>query len=277
MLNLVGSKADRQYIMDQNNVGGLDLVDMLKKYGKVVDYMTEPMVADFYGVDLSAINYHGTNSRAELENYGYRTYKRSEILKMDLPFLEKIPNRGLRLYPIKAVILIGMMLTESEVAAKLRNDIMNKIFNPKDDIEKRLDRLENMMMTMIKSLGDVVEKLATNTKYVEAPKTRAPKTRVPKTRAANFSTLPTVRNIAKPFGITPIEANKILEENGIIKRSDNGKGSILNEEYEDRWGTTIYEDGKEPYVRYFDLGVNSLTKIFSRITNASEQEQLNLF
>ena len=272
MLNLVGSKADRQYIMDQNNVGGLDLVDMLKKYGKVVDYMTEPMVADFYGVDLSAINYHGTNSRAELENYGYRTYKRSEILKMDLPFLEKIPNRGLRLYPIKAVILIGMMLTESEVAAKLRNDIMNKIFNPKDDIEKRLDRLENMMMTMIKSLGDVVEKLATNTKYVEAPKTRAPKT-----RAANFSTLPTVRNIAKPFGITPIEANKILEKHGIIRRSDNGKGSILNEEYEDRWGTTIYEDGKEPYVRYFELGVNSITKIFSRIINASEQEQLNLF
>ena len=105
----------------------------------------------------------------------------------------------------------------------------------------------------------------------------APKTRAVKTRAANFSTLPTVRNIAKPFGITPIEANKILEKHGIIRRSDNGKGSILNEEYEDRWGTTIYEDGKEPYVRYFDLGVNSITKIFSRITNASEQEQLDLF
>ena len=99
----------------------------------------------------------------------------------------------------------------------------------------------------------------------------------PKTRTANFRTLPTVTKIAKPFGMTGTDANKILEENGIIRRSDNGKGSILNEEYEDRWGTTIYEDGKEPYVRYFDLGVNSITKIFSRITNASEQEQLNLF
>ena len=99
----------------------------------------------------------------------------------------------------------------------------------------------------------------------------------PKTRTVNFRTLPTVTKIAKPFGITGTEANKKLEENGIIRRSDNGKGSILNEEYEDRWGTTIYEDGKEPYVRYFELGVNSITKIFSRITNASEQEQLNLF
>lgn len=267
MLNLVGSKADRQYIMDQNNVGGLDLVDMLKKYGEVVDYMTEPMVADFYGVDKGCIMGYGNRNSEELSKYGYKVYKKSEIQNKQLVCLENIPNRGLRLYPIKAVILIGMMLTESEVAAKLRNDIMNKIFNPKDDIEKRLDRLENMMMTMIKSLGDVVEKLATNTKYVEAPKTRT----------ANFRTLPTVTKIAKPFGMTGTDANKILEENGIIRRSDNGKGSILNEEYEDRWGITIYEDGKEPYVRYFELGVNSITKIFSRIINASEQEQLNLF
>ena len=107
-------------------------------------------------------------------------------------------------------------------------------------------------------------------------KLTAPK-EAPKTRTANFRTLPTVTKIAKPFGMTGTDVNKILEENGIIRRSDNGKGSILNEEYEDRWGTTIYEDGKEPYVRYFDLGVNSITKIFSRIINASEQEQLNLF
>ena len=99
----------------------------------------------------------------------------------------------------------------------------------------------------------------------------------PKTRTANFRTLPTVTKIAKPFGMTGTDANKILEKHGIIRRSDNGKGSILNEEYEDRWGTTIYEDGKEPYVRYFELGVNSITKIFSRITNASEQEQLKLY
>ena len=139
--------------------------------------------------------------------------------------------------------------------------------------EDRLDRLEGMaatmetVVTMVKSLTEVVEKLVTTTKVTEQPKTRT----------ANFRTLPTVTKIAKPFGMTGTDANKILEENGIIRRSDNGKGSILNEEYEDRWGITIYEDGKEPYVRYFELGVNSITKIFSRKINASEQQQLNLF
>ena len=130
--------------------------------------------------------------------------------------------------------------------------------------EQIVQMVNEAVKTAVAPLIDRIEKLTT-------PK------EAPKTRTANFRTLPTVTKIAKPFGMTGTDANKILEKHGIIRRSDNGKGSILNEEYEDRWGTTIYEDGKEPYVRYFDLGVNSITKIFSRITNASEQEQLNLF
>lgn len=35
--------------------------------------------------------------------YGYRVYKKSEILNGHLVHLENIPNRGLRLYPIEAV------------------------------------------------------------------------------------------------------------------------------------------------------------------------------
>lgn len=127
-LDLINSVNDRQYIMNAENENKINLIELLKKYGNVVDYMTEPMVANFYGVDISAINYHGTKNKPELEKYGYKTYKRAEILKMDLPFLENIPNRGLRLYSIKAVILIGMMLTESKVAEQLRSDIMNILF-----------------------------------------------------------------------------------------------------------------------------------------------------
>ena len=151
-------------------------------------------------------------------------------------------------------------------------------FKTQQYIEALENRLKQQQISadQIKQMIDEAVKAAVAPIMDRLEKLIAPK-EAPKTRTANFSTLPTVRNIAKPFGITAIDANKILEKHGIIRRSDNGKGSILNEEYEDRWGTTIYEDGKEPYVRYFDLGVNSITKIFSRITNASEQEQLNLF
>ena len=146
--------------------------------------------------------------------------------------------------------------------------------------QQYIEALENRLkQQQVITAEQIVQMVNEAVKTAVAPlieKLTAPK-EAPRTRTANFRTLPTVSKIAKPFGITGKDANKILEENGIIRRSDNGKGSILNEEYEDRWGTTIYEDGKEPYVRYFELGVNSITKIFSRITNASEQEQLNLF
>ena len=148
--------------------------------------------------------------------------------------------------------------------------------------QQYIEALENRLKQQQISVDQIKQMIDEGVKAAVAPimdrleKLIAPK-EAPKTRTANFKTLPAVSKIAKPFGMTGKDANKILEENGIIRRSDNGKGSILNEEYEDRWGTTIYEDDKEPYVRYFDLGVNSITKIFSRITNASEQEQLNLF
>ena len=148
--------------------------------------------------------------------------------------------------------------------------------------QQYIEALENRLKQQVITAEQIAQMINEAVKAAVAPyidrieKLTAPK-EASKTRTANFKTLPTVSKIAKPFGITGKDANKILEENGIIRRSDNGKGSILNEEYEDRWGTTIYEDGKEPYVRYFELGVNSLTKIFSRKINASEQQQLNLF
>ena len=151
-------------------------------------------------------------------------------------------------------------------------------FKTQQYIEALENRLKQQQISadQIKQMIDEAVKAAVAPYFDRFEKLIATK-EAPKTRTANFRTLPTVTKIAKPFGMTGTDANKILEENGIIRRSDNGKGSILNEEYKDRWGVTIYEDGKEPYVRYFDLGVNSITKIFSRITNASEQEQLNLF
>jgi hypothetical protein len=114
--------------MNAENENKINLVELLKKYGNVVDYMTSDMVASLYGVGERAIADIGTTKKDELSKYGYKVYKKSEILNMELPYLENIPNRGLRLYPIKAVIVIGMMLIESKVAEQLRSDIMNILF-----------------------------------------------------------------------------------------------------------------------------------------------------
>ena len=152
-LDLINREEDRQYIMENSSKN--DLIDILKQYGKVVDYFTESMVANFYGVNESAINHIGSRNKEELKKYGYKVYSKSEILKIQLGFLENIPNRGLRLYPIQAVIIIGMMLTESEVAERLRSDIIKKIFSPKEEFN--LDTKE--LLKELRELRREVENL----------------------------------------------------------------------------------------------------------------------
>ena len=128
-LDLVVNRSDREMVMAEKNE--TKLLDMLKKLGTVTDYMTEEMVSSFYMVDKEAIHTIGRRNKEELEVYGYKVYRKSEVenfLKGQLDPLEKIPNRGLRLYPVKAVIVIGMMLTESEVAEALRKEIVQVIF-----------------------------------------------------------------------------------------------------------------------------------------------------
>lgn len=127
-LNLTNNKEDRQLVLAKEQEGKINLVNLLKKYGEVVDYMTEPMVTQFYNVCDTTIKLLATRNKEELEKYGYRTYKKSEILKLQDVTLENVPNRGLRLYPIKAVIVVGMMLTDSPVAEQLRSDIMDILF-----------------------------------------------------------------------------------------------------------------------------------------------------
>ena len=272
-LNLIGSKEDRQYVMEQNNVGEIDLIDMLKKFGNVADYMTESMVAKFYRIGEKAIDSIANRNKEELETYGYRAYKKSEVLNLQIEGLENIPNRGLRLYPIKAVILIGMMLTESVVAVKLRRDIMNKIFNPKDDLEQRMERMENAVFKFEKMMEQLIEMnknlITVATRNMEAFK-EAPKVEMPKVKARY-----TVTPIAKPFGLTGAKANEKLAKNGIISKGDKG-GWILNEKYEEAgWGITC-DAGQHngPFVRYTEKGKQATTKILNRSSN---QEQIKLF
>ena len=151
-LDLINKKEDRKYIVD--NTSKTDLIDMLKQYGKVVDYMTEPMVTQFYNVSNTTIKLLATRNKEELEKYGYKVYKKSEILKLQDVTLENIPNRGLRLYPIQAVIIIGMMLTESEVAEKLRSDIIKRIFNP-----IKTESNNDVLLNEIKQLRIEIENL----------------------------------------------------------------------------------------------------------------------
>ena len=116
-LNLIESKKDRESVMKGNLGNDRQIKSLLSgfiKADKVYDYWTEKMVADFYKVDKKCMNQLGCRNQDELKKYGYKVYKKSEIEKLQdvvlektqVGFLGKVPNRGLRLYPLRAVFLI---------------------------------------------------------------------------------------------------------------------------------------------------------------------------
>ena len=251
-------------LVPQNNNTGVDKIEMLST--EVVDLINKFRAEEGNKKVLRHKNFIASTKREieALENAGV------EVGGLNIKPAEYIDSQGKKrpCYKMGKQMILQMCNKESALVRFKTQQYIEALENRLKQQQISTDQIAQMineaLKTAVAPLIDRIEKLT-------APK------EAPKTRTANFRTLPTVTKIAKPFGMTGTDANKTLEEHGIIRRSDNGKGSILNEEYEDRWGTTIYEDGKEPYVRYFELGVNSLTKIFSRITNASEQEQLNLF
>lgn len=156
-LDLINREEDRQYIMENSSKN--DLVDMLKQYGKVIDYFTEPMVANFYGVPNKTIETITNRNKEELKSYGYRVYKKNEILNLQTEGLENIPNRGLRLYPIQAIIIIGMMLTNSPIAEELRSDIIKKIFSPKEEFNLDTKELLNELRELRKEVENLNSKI----------------------------------------------------------------------------------------------------------------------
>lgn len=156
-LDLINKEEDRQYIID--NTSKTDLIDILKQYGKVVDYMTEPMVANFYGVPNKTIETIANRNKEELKSYGYRVYKKSEILNLQTEGLENIPNRGLRLYPIQAIIIIGVMLTDSSIAEELRSNIIKRIFSPKEEFNLDTKELLNELRELRKEVENLNSKI----------------------------------------------------------------------------------------------------------------------
>lgn len=134
-LDLINNANDRELVMKEENKP--KLLDLLRKFGNVVDYMTEPMVASFFKVADSTIMWYGNEYNEELSKYGYKVlkgeelkeFKKSEINRQSDTLLVKPNARALRLYPIEAVVVIGMMLRESKIAEQLRREIIEQIFN----------------------------------------------------------------------------------------------------------------------------------------------------
>ena len=208
-LELINSKEERD-----KNIGRIEVLDRVG--GLMIlpntDMTTLPMVAEFYKVSEVQIRRIIKDNREEIESDGYRVWKLKEIIDLftngsdsnsngciinDIavkPTIEKsktgitidfndcegnyltVPNNGKALFTKRAVLRIGMLLRDSEVAKEVRSrllDVFHDAETGKENIienivseideEKRLTmKLAEAMMTndienMLKLYGQINE------------------------------------------------------------------------------------------------------------------------
>lgn len=136
---LVEDEAVREQYMDR-----VDVLDKVKKLLLLpeLDMATTRQVADFYEVKIDSVAKLVMRNREELDSDGMYILTRKEIalkgqdvrientpqvttITDDLGGKHKFSNRGSRVFPRRAILRVGMLLRDSEVAKEVRTQLLN--------------------------------------------------------------------------------------------------------------------------------------------------------
>ena len=124
----------------------LGRIDVLEKVGTLLllpnkEVATTKQVAEFFEVPLDTIKSSIKEHKKELENNGLFVLKGQELKEFKASFdglfkdLSKI-NRELMLLPKRAILNIGMLLRDSEVAKRLREALLDVVEAAPEAIKK---------------------------------------------------------------------------------------------------------------------------------------------
>ena len=115
----------------------LNKIEILKKVGNLLllsnnEHATTKQVAEFFKVSIETVKSSIKDNKTELENNGLFLLKGQELKEFKASFdgslktLSRI-NRELILFPKRAILNIGMLLRDSEVAKRLRQALLDVI------------------------------------------------------------------------------------------------------------------------------------------------------
>lgn len=117
----------------EQHAGRTDVLDKVKALSLLPDniHATTDIVADFYEVPASTIESLAANNSAELESNGRRVLKGAELRKFATPFggvanLGLSPKaRTLAVFGRRAILNVGMLLRDSDVARQVRTYLLD--------------------------------------------------------------------------------------------------------------------------------------------------------
>ena len=147
----------------------IERVEVLEQVGELLllpntELATIEMVAKYYStknkvIDIDTVKKVVSRNKNELIANGYRLYRKAEIeeiLKGQNVTLEKsMPNWGLNLFSKRAILNIGMLLRDSEVAKDIRSrllDIVHDSEQGQGNIETIINEISEEKQLMLQRI-----------------------------------------------------------------------------------------------------------------------------
>lgn len=138
---------ETQFIDDRtlrdNSVNHYEVLEKVKNLLLIpeLDVMTTEQVADYYEVDYDAVKKVYQRNADELEsdgmyiekmenflkgqNVSFQKERNKAILTYDNGITFSVTNRGLKVFPRRAILRVGMLLRDSVIAKEVRTQLLN--------------------------------------------------------------------------------------------------------------------------------------------------------
>lgn len=235
-IELLENKEMRDNLVERldvlDKVGSLLLLDELQM-------ATTEQVAKYYGVEKNVIEKCVGNNKEEIESDGYGVKTKDYLLTENISVKTKRggfnilddngevvasgSNKGIALFPKRAILRVGMLLRDSEVAKELRTQLLNvveTVAETNDELlVKEADKEKDLILNIVFAKNETERAIAVNEhlQYVERYKHKAQ--RYDEVYEAEH--LFTTTQIAKDMGMSAVRLNRELVNREIIYKKGN--------------------------------------------------------
>ena len=162
---------ETQFIDDRtlrdNAVGNYEVLEKVKKLLLIpeLEVMTTEQVADYYEVDYDAVKKVYQRNTDELEsdgmyiekmetflkgqNVSFQKERNKAILTYDNGITFSVTNRGLKVFPRRAILRVGMLLRDSVIAKEVRTQLLNIEEKSSDEVKVQDINEEQSLMLAV--------------------------------------------------------------------------------------------------------------------------------
>lgn len=279
---------ETQFIDDRtlrdNSVGHYEVLEKVKKLLLIPSFevMTLKQVADYYEVDPHTVEMICSRNSDELNSDGVCRKKVKDFLNSQHVRAEKssytttfvydnglnitMSNGGLKVFPRRAILRIGMLLRDSEIAKEVRTQLLNIEEKTSDETKTHdIDEEQNLMLSvgMAVASGDATAVAVASAKLVEFKNRHIQKLENDNKALAEGILEWKDRNklnagIRKLAAVTGIHFSKMWNE--------------LYKNLQYKYGICVKQRGGTPYIQWIDKSEwDDVMKTFCAMCEAYEQ------